>query len=228
MRPKFEHSWKLSPKRAIALQEELAGRVRRRSSCALRRVELVLATDVSYSKRTDTCYGAAVLWDYRRGRLVAEAAASRPSTFPYVPGLLSFREAPVLLDAIAKLGARPDLLLVEGQGLAHPRRFGLACHLGVLFDLPAVGCAKSRLIGEHAEPGEQRGARAALFHKGERIGAALRTRTGVKPVFVSQGHRIALEQCLRAVLRLAPRRRMPEPLRRAHALANQLRRESEP
>lgn len=227
MLPVLDHSWNLSPSEAIALQLRLAGRVTRSGDCDLRRARLVLGTDVSYSKATDCCYGAAVLWDYRRGCVVEEAASRRPSTFPYVPGLLSFREAPALLDAIAKLSERPDLLMAEGQGLAHPRRFGLACHLGVLFDLPTVGCAKSRLTGTHAEPGAKRGARAALVDRGERIGLVLRTRAGVKPVFVSQGHRIDLAQCATVVLRLADRCRMPEVLRRAHALSNETRRRCE-
>lgn len=144
----------------------------------------------------------------------------RRARFPYVPGLLSFREAPVLLAAIARLTARPDLLLLEGHGLAHPRRFGLACHVGVLLDLPAIGCAKTRLVGDHGEAADHRGARAALRHRGERVGTVLRTHQGVKPVFVSPGHRVTHDQCCRLVLSLSRRFRMPEPLRRAHVLAN--------
>jgi deoxyribonuclease V len=185
----------------------------------------VLGADVSYAKATDTCYGAAVLWDYRQGEVVEEATARRRAAFPYVPGLLSFREAPVLLAAFAQLNGEPDLLLLEGHGLAHPRRFGLACHLGVTYDLPAVGCAKSRLVGEHASPANRRGARALLRYQGATVGAVLRTRPGVKPVYVSAGHRITLAQCCRVVIHLAPRYRLPEPLRRAHELANALRRQ---
>jgi deoxyribonuclease V len=224
MKPKLRHPWRLSPARAIALQCDLAGRVDRRNRCDLRKVRLVLGMDVSYEKASDTCYGAAVLWDRRRGVEVARATAVRRARFPYVPGLLSFREAPVLLAAVARLPARPDLIVAEGHGLAHPRRFGLASHLGLLYDLPAIGCAKSRLVGEHAEPGPARGDHARLCHEGETVGAVLRTRAGVKPVFVSVGHLISLDRCRRAVMSLTGRYRMPELLRRAHMLANRARR----
>jgi deoxyribonuclease V len=152
--------------------------------------------------------------------------AVAPAAFPYVPGLLSFREIPVLVQALAKLQHKPSLIFAEGQGRAHPRRFGLATHLGVLFDLPALGCAKSRLIGSHREPAQRRGATAALLDpaNGEKIGAVLRTRSDVKAVYVSQGHRLSLAQCLRITLRLTSRYRMPDPLRRAHFLANEARR----
>jgi deoxyribonuclease V len=225
MQPVLKHPWNLAPRRAVALQRELAGRVERVARCNLRRVRLVMGTDVSYSRLTDSCYGAVVIWDLRRGRALAEATAVRRARFPYIPGLLSFREIPVLLDAAARLSVEADLILAEGQGLAHPRRFGLACHLGVLFDRPAVGCAKSRLLGEHGTPGPDRGDHCRLRHAGETVGSVLRTRPGVKPVFVSPGHRVSLVQCRRVVLRLTGTYRMPEPLRRAHALANRLRRE---
>lgn len=221
----MQHSWRLSPRRAMALQRQLAMAVITHAACDLRRIRWVLATDVSYARETDTCYGAAVLWDYRRHRQLAAVTARRRARFPYVPGLLSFRETPVLLSAIAKLDHRVDLILAEGQGLAHPRGFGLACHLGILYDLPAVGCAKSRLVGQHREPAASRGSWAALHHSGLIVGSVLRTRSQVTPVYVSPGHRISLAQGRRVVLRLSDRYRLPEPLRRAHALANQDRRD---
>ncbi len=145
------------------------------------------------------------------------ALAERPVEFPYVPGLLSFRELPALLDAWAALEIRPDLLLVDGHGLAHPRRCGIASHVGLELDRPSIGCGKSRLIGEHRDPGPRRGASTQLRHDGEVIGRVLRTRDGVRPVFVSIGHRIDLATATRCVLAWATRYRLPEPIRAADA-----------
>lgn len=224
MKPVRKHPWDLAPRQAAALQHKLASCVQLAPACDLRRITLVAGADVSYSKRTDTCYGAVIVWDWRRRTVVAQSTAVRPSRFPYVPGLLSFREAPVLLDALAELPARPDLMVVEGHGLSHPRRFGLACHLGILFDLPSVGCAKTRLVGRHREPGPERGDHTPLYHEGIIVGSVLRTRSGVKPVYASQGHAVSLPQCRRALLQLTGCYRLPEPLRLAHALANRKRR----
>nr|NIR58182.1 endonuclease V [Gammaproteobacteria bacterium] len=148
------------------------------------------------------------------------------ATFPYVPGYLSFREVPPLLRAFERLGEAPDLLVVDGHGRAHPRRFGIACHLGVLLDLPTVGCAKSRLVGTYREPGPRRGSATRLLDGGEVIGSVLRTRDGVKPVYVSVGHRITLEEARRQLLRQSRGVRLPEPIRAAHAEVNRLRRAS--
>lgn len=169
-------------------------------------------------------YAAVVVLDFESLDVLEVAAVRARARFPYVPGYLSFREIPPLLDALARLEAVPDLIVCDGQGRAHPRRFGLACHLGVILDLPALGCAKSRLIGEYREPGPRRGAHTRLLDGGEVIGEVVRTRTGVKPVFVSVGHRISLATARRAVLRLAPRYRLPEPVRAAHREVNRLRR----
>jgi deoxyribonuclease V len=150
---------------------------------------------------------------------VEESVVEQPCRFPYVPGLLAFREGPSILAAFRRLRARPDLLIFDGQGIAHPRRFGIAAHIGVLLDLPAIGCAKSRLTGTHGEPGPARGAWAPLVERGETIGAVLRTREGVKPVYVSVGHRLGLETALGLVLRCGGGCRLPEPTRRAHRAA---------
>ncbi|MCY3795367.1 MAG: endonuclease V, partial [Gammaproteobacteria bacterium] len=149
----------------------------------------------------DRVFAVVVVWDVERRRVIERRALSRPLQFPYVPGLLSFREAPALLAALRRLRTPVDALLCDGQGIAHPRRFGLACHLGVLLGLPAVGCAKSRLIGEWAEPGGDRGEGSPLTHDGKRIGTVLRTRTGVKPLFVSPGHLCDFEGAADLVLR---------------------------
>jgi len=148
------------------------------------------------------------------------AIARRATVFPYIPGLLSFREIPAVLDALQQLRRLPDLLLCDGQGLAHPRRFGIACHLGVLTDLPAIGVAKSRLVGTHGPLADDKGSRQVLYDKGEIIGSVLRTRRGVRPLYISVGHRISLETAVDYVLRCTTRYRLPETTRAAHKLAS--------
>ena len=184
----------------------------------------VAGADISFNPRSPTLYAAVVVIDTESGAVVERVGAKAKARFPYVPGYLSFREIPALLPLFDRLRTPVDLLVTDGHGRAHPRRFGLACHLGVLLDLPTVGCAKSRLVGEYSEPRERRGAYRALRHEGEVIGCVLRTRAGVRPVFVSVGHRVDLATARRAVLRLAPRYRLPEPTREAHAEVNRRRR----
>ena len=157
----------------------------------------------------------AVVWDIGRRAVVETRALSRRLQFPYVPGLLSFREAPALRAVLARVRTPFDAVLCDGQGLAHPRRMGLACHLGVLLDKPAVGCAKSRLVGEYVEPGLERGEFTGLHYQGERVGTVLRTRTGVKPLFVSPGHRCDHRGAVELVLRCGAGFRLPEPVRLA-------------
>jgi deoxyribonuclease V len=190
------------------------------------RLERVAGADVSYDRASPLLFAAVVVLDARSLEVVEVAAVTARASFPYLPGYLSFRELPPLLEAFAKLRARPDLVLCDGHGRAHPRRFGFACHLGVALDVPAIGVAKSRLVGEHREPGLRRGAHVALRADGEVIGEVLRTRPGVKPVYVSVGHRVSLATARQLVLRFSPRYRVPEPIRAAHAEVNRLRRES--
>jgi deoxyribonuclease V len=161
-----------------------------------------------------------VVLDFPSLEPVEHAVVRRKTRFPYVPGYLSFREAPAALAAMRRLRRAPDLIVCDGQGFAHPRRFGLACHLGLLANLPSIGVAKSRLIGEHAMLGSRRGEWVPLVDDGERIGAVLRTRTGVRPVYVSVGHRISLETAIDYVLRCTTRYRLPETTRQAHRLAS--------
>jgi deoxyribonuclease V len=163
---------------------------------------------------------AVAVLDFPALALREQALARRPPTFPYIPGLLSFREIPVLLDALEKLTIVPDLLLCDGQGRAHPRRFGIACHLGVLTDLPTIGVAKSLLVGHYENLPDERGAWRPLLHQEEVIGAALRTRRGVSPVYVSIGHRVCLETAIDYVMRCCTKYRLPETTRRAHGLAS--------
>lgn len=181
-------------------------------------LNLVAGLDAAYSPDGRRCLAAAVLWDVDEGRVVERSLASRRLRFPYVPGLLSFREAPALLAALRRLVASPDVLMCDGHGVAHPRRLGIASHLGLLTGLPAVGCAKSRLVGEHGELGLERGQQVALWMDGERVGEVLRTRSAVRPVFVSVGHLMDLAQGRELVLRCALRHRLPEPTRQADRL----------
>jgi deoxyribonuclease V len=169
-----------------------------------------------------------IVYSFPELREIERAWAARPLEFPYVPGLLSFRELPALLAAMAKLRAKPDVIFCDAQGYAHPRRFGLACHLGVLLDRAAVGCAKSRLIGEHREPGRAAGSWAPLEDAGETIGAVLRTRTDVKPIYVSAGHRVALLSAIKLVLAVCDGYRIPKPTREADHFVEQLKRQGSP
>jgi deoxyribonuclease V len=209
---------------ARVLQSELRARVIARDAFP-RRVRFVAGTDVSFDRLAPTLFAAVVVLDVRTLAVVDSANAEVPAAFPYVPGYLSFREIPPLLAAFAKLRVAPDLVVCDGHGRAHPRRFGLACHLGVALDLPTLGCAKSVLVGEHDEPARERGSFTALREGGRTLGSALRTREGVAPVFVSVGHRISLASARRFALRLAPTHRLTAPIRAAHEASNRARRE---
>lgn len=216
------HPWNLSPAAAIALQDKLAPEVIADGDPA--DVRIVAASDVAFidrpaGKRPTLARGAVALFSYPDLEPMDTYVVEAPTLFPYVPGLLSFREIPVLALAFQQIERRPDLLLVDGHGLAHPRRFGIASHLGLLLDVPTIGVAKSRLVGEHDEPPPQRGASTPLSHEGETIGAVLRTRDNVRPVYVSTGHRISLESAIAWTLRLSTRYRLPEPIRLADRLS---------
>jgi len=216
------HSWNLSPKEAVALQRDLAGQVVLREVVP-DAVRLAAGVDVSCARFSPKVFAAVVLFDLAAGVVVEKASAQAAESFPYVPGLLSFRELPVVLEAFRRLQRVPDVVLVDGQGVAHPRRFGIASHLGLWLDLPAIGCAKSRLCGEHVEPEVQRGAWAGLYEGGEEIGRVLRTRDRVRPLYVSPGHKVSMEQAVRMVLACGRGYRLPEPTRLAHVESNRLR-----
>ena len=174
--------------------------------------------DGAFSPDGSRCIAGVVLWDLRERRVVEQQTAAGKLRFPYIPGLLSFREIPAWVAALRKLRQAPDVLMCDGQGIAHPRRFGIASHLGVLCGLPAVGCAKSRLVGAHDEPPARRGGRASLRDKDEVIGTVLRTQTGIRPVYVSIGHRLDLASAEALVLDCAVKYRLPEPTRLADRL----------
>jgi deoxyribonuclease V len=217
------HGWDLTPKEAVALQRELRERLVHEPPRGLR-VKRIAGADISTSRGDERGYGGFVVLDAHTLEPVAEASAAVTLGFPYVPGLLSFRELPVLAAAWQKLEVKPDLLIFDGQGTAHPRRFGLACHGGLLFGVPSIGCAKSLLVGTHGPLGEERGATAELVHKGEVIGMAVRTRARVQPVYVSPGHLMDLPTAVEWVLKVSPRYREPETTRHAHRKVNDVRR----
>ena len=216
------HSWPTSAREAIALQRQLAALVS--LSCeASMQPRRVAGVDVSHENHGQRLFAAVVVLSWPDLQPLATASAEAEATFPYSPGLLSFRESPVLLEAFSRLPLRPDLVLVDGQGVAHPRRLGLASHLGLWLELPTIGCAKSRLCGEHGPPGLCKGDQVPLLVDGEELGALLTTRDQVKPLYISPGHRIDLANAIPLVLSCTPRYRLPEPTRLAHQLTNQLR-----
>ncbi|MCC6714011.1 MAG: deoxyribonuclease V [Gammaproteobacteria bacterium] len=212
------HRFDLEPKAAVALQKQLRGRVVRIDRLAP--VRTVAAVDVGFAAGGRRTRAAVVVLGFPGLEPVGEAVATVPTSFPYIPGLLSFREIPAVLAALACLPELPDLILCDGQGYAHPRRFGLACHLGVVLDLPCIGVAKSCLLGTYREPPQERMAWSPLMDGDEQIGAVLRTRGGVRPVFVSIGHRISLASAIDYVERCVTRYRLPEPMRLADRLAS--------
>jgi len=209
------HRWDISPKEALLLQSELAGRVIREN----RMGPVTSVAGIDVGQRNDVVRAAVAVLTFPDLKIKEFATATRRVTFPYIPGLLSFREGPVILDAMAKLSAAPDLLMLDGQGVAHPRRLGIASHIGLLTSLPAIGCAKSRLCGRHNEPGSQQGSHVPLIDNHETIGAVLRTRSRVKPVFVSVGHGVDLASSIKYVLACCRGFRLPETTRQAHRIA---------
>lgn len=212
------HPWDVSPQEAIAIQRRLCGRVSTRNR--FRKVRYVAGIDVGFESGGTVTRAAVAVLRFPELEPWEHAVARRPTQFPYVPGLLSFREIPAVLDALGRLRTMPDLTLCDAHGYAHPRRFGLACHLGVIADLAVIGVAKSRLTGAYAADPVQRGEWVPLEAAGEVIGAVLCTRTGTRPVYVSVGHRIDLTTAIEYTLACAPRYRLPETTRRAHRLAS--------
>jgi deoxyribonuclease V len=220
------HSWDAAGYReAVQVQERLKSQLILEGD--LKEIKTVAGADISYAKGDDTFFAAAVLLRLPHFEVIEESSASGRVHFPYIPGLLSFREGPILLQAFEKLRQVPDLVLIDGQGIAHPRGFGLAAHMGLLLDIPTVGCAKTRLIGTHGEVGQNVGDFAEMFLDSRVIGAVLRTKKNVKPVYISQGHKISLEGALKAVLQCLSGYRIPEPVRRAHLAVNVIRQKSQ-
>jgi len=208
------HNWDMSYKQAAELQKQLASRVH--LTALKRRPKIIAGLDCALSKDIQRIFAAAVVLKLPNFELVETVAAWRKLTFPYIPGLLSFREAPVCIAAVEKLKTKPDVFLIDGQGIAHPRRLGLAAHLGLFFDKPTIGCAKSRLIGTFDEPPLQKGSYTPLMHHEQIIGAVLRTRTNVKPLFISVGNKCILDDAISITLACTTKYRLPEPTRLAH------------
>jgi deoxyribonuclease V len=221
------HEWSLTPREAIELQKRLRERVR--VLPLKKKIETVAGADISFNKFDPVVYAGVVVLRLPSLEVVEEVGVVSETKFPYVPGLLSFRESPSVLEAWAKLKTEPDAVMFDGQGIAHPRRVGIASHVGLIIERPTFGCAKSVLTGRFEEPGEDRGSWTPLVDKGETVGAAVRTKTRVQPIFVSPGHLIDLAGAIDLTLACDGGYRQPEPTRRAHLLVNALRRgEREP
>ncbi|MGA9997737.1 MAG: deoxyribonuclease V [Pyrinomonadaceae bacterium] len=216
------HDWNLTPREAVELQKSLRERVRLEP--LRKRIETIAGADISFNKFEATVYAGIVVLSLPSLEIVEEVGVVSETRFPYVPGLLSFRETPSVLEAWAKLKSEPDAVMFDGQGIAHPRRVGIASHVGLLIERPTLGCAKSVLVGKYVEPEKERGSWTELVDKGEVVGAALRTKNNVQPIFVSPGHLITLADAIELTLQSDGGYRQPEPTRRAHHLVNALRR----
>jgi deoxyribonuclease V len=223
MRPKLRPRWNLTPREAIREQERLRERVILED--AFGTIRYVAGADLAFDPETDIAFAGVIVYRFPEMEEVERRQARRKLRFPYVPGLLSFREGPVLLGALARLRTEPDLILIDGHGRAHPRRFGIASHIGVLLDKATIGCAKSLLVGEHDEPALKSGSAAPLWFQGERVGEVLRTRDNVRPIYVTIGHRVSLDSAVEFVKRCCDGFRIPKPTREADHYVGQLRRE---
>ena len=236
MQARLPHHWDVTPKEAANLQVELRTHLKKHKDFG--EIRTVAGADIALDPASGPAlespqkkamgYAGVIVYSFPELQEIERQSAQRPLTFPYVPGLLAFREGPVLLDAFAKLRTAPDLLLFDAHGYSHPRRFGLASHLSVVLDTPGIGVAKSRLIGEHEEPPEEVGAWTPLIDGDETIGAVLRTRRGVQPIFISIGHRIDLETAIEFALACTDGYRIPKPTREADHFVEQLRRGEAP
>ena len=213
------HSWKVSPGEAIQLQKELKGKISLKKS--FNKVKIVAGADVSYYK--NKMIAGVIVFEFPNLKVIERQFFISPINLPYIPGLLTFREGPSLLEAFKKIKITPDVILFDGQGIAHPRRMGIATHLGLFLDKPTIGCAKSRLSGEYTSVGEEKGDYALLKEGEEVLGAVLRTRRKVKPIFISPGHKIDLFNSIEIVLKCTEKYKLPIPVREAHIFVNQIR-----
>ncbi len=213
------HSWEVNPREAIQLQKELKKKISLKKS--FNKVKIVAGADVSYYK--NNMIAGIVILKFPQLEIIEKKSSLSPVNFPYIPGFLTFREGPSLLEALKKIKIEPDVILFDGQGIAHPRRMGIATHLGLFLDKPTIGCAKSRLSGKYTSVGEEKGDYTLLKEGEEILGAVLRTRRKVKPIFVSPGHKIDLSNSIEIVLKCIVKYRLPLPVREAHIFVNQIR-----
>jgi deoxyribonuclease V len=220
------HDWTMTPREAVELQKSLRERVRLQP--LTKQIKTIAGADISFNKFSSVIYAGIVVMSLPSLEVFEEVGIVSETKFPYVPGLLSFRESPSVLEAWAKLKTEPDAVMFDGQGIAHPRRVGIASHVGLIINRPTLGCAKSVLVGKYEEPGQERGNWTELIDKGEVVGAAVRTKTKVQPIYVSPGHLIDHEGAIRLTLECDGGYRQPEPTRRAHLLVNALRRGEKP
>ncbi len=219
---KIQHSWSLSYQEAVVLQEKLRSKVEIRK-LHFERIQYLASADVSFNRKSPFLFSAVLVFSFPDLKLLEKKQAKTRALFPYIPGLLSFREAPALIPLFQQLKLKPDLILVDGQGIAHPREFGLASHLGVLLGISTIGCAKTKLVGDFAEIPKIKGNWSPLLYRGREIGRVLCTRSNVKPIFISVGHRINLDSAVQIVNRTVSRYRIPDPIREAHILVNKMR-----
>jgi deoxyribonuclease V len=215
------HSWDVEPTEAIKIQQHLRSQVREEE--LTKEIRYVAGADISFERFSDIVYAGFVVLDINTLAVVARSTVVTEAKFPYIPGLLSFREAPPLLEAWQKLDVEPDVVMFDGQGIAHPRRLGIASHMGLLIDRPSIGCAKTILVGRFQNLGEEAGSTAPLIDREEQVGVALRTKRKVKPVYISIGNRIDIVSSISIVIRTLKGYRIPEPTRQAHLLMNELR-----
>jgi deoxyribonuclease V len=222
MKPHIKPRWNLTPREAIREQERLRERVVLEDQFV--GIRLVAGADLAFDPDTETAFAGVIVYRFPALEEIERRSARLKLRFPYIPGLLSFREGPALTAAFARLRSEPDLILIDGHGRAHPRLFGIACHMGVLFDKPAIGCGKSLLVGEHEMPAMRAGSTTALWFQGERVGEVLRTRENVNPIYVTVGHRVALATAVELVKRCCDGFRIPKPTREADHYVGELRR----
>jgi deoxyribonuclease V len=218
--PLIKHPWDISEKDAILLQRNLSGKVIKEDR--FEEVKWIAGVDVAYDEQRNEQFAAAVVLDALSFEVIEFSIAQEAVKFPYIPGLFSFREIPTIAKALMKLKTVPDLIVCDGQGVAHPRRFGLACHLGVIFDIPSIGCGKTRLLGTADDPGSNRGDSSPLIDNGETVGCVLRTQTKIRPIFVSVGHLVSLKTACDWIIKLTPKFRLPETTRQADQLVKKL------
>ena len=219
------HGWDVTAREAIEIQNQLKTRIILENGPERENISRIAAADVSYDKSTNTVYAAVMVFSFPDLSLLEEKHVSSAATFPYVPGLLVFREGPALIRAFKEIGQKPDVVIFDGQGIAHPRGIGIATHMGILLDKPSIGCAKTVLVGDFEEPKETAGSYTPLVKNSVQLGVALRTKDRVEPVFVSVGHKIDLTTAIDIVRKCSRGYRLPEPIRQAHILSNRLREE---